>query len=209
LLSELEYGSYLVYPTRDASEIGGKARAIVDAIKIDHGNMIKVVAGKIAAEKTVPFADILGKDAVLVPMPRKAPMKAAALWPAMRICQELHAVGFGKEIAPLLHRATAVRSSRTAGLGNRPKPQEHFESFKVTKQAILGAGRITIVDDVVTLGATAIAAASRLALVYPKIPIALFAVARTRGMDQDTPNVISPYRDWIDLHGSSSNRRGD
>jgi predicted amidophosphoribosyltransferase len=206
LLSELEYGSYLVYPTRDSSDVGRNARAVVDAIKNDRGTTIKAFARKLAAENTVPFADMLGSDVVLVPVPRKAPAKAGTLWPAQRICEELLAAGFGKQIAPLIARATAVRSSRMAGLGNRPLPKEHFESFKVTKQSILGLSRITLVDDVVTKGATAIAAASRLAIAYPGVQITLFAAARTKGMDLNTPSVVSPFRGRIKFFGIASNR---
>lgn len=215
MLSSLEFGSFLVYPTRDSSKIGRDACAIVDAIKADrlanNGRpMIEVFAHRVAAAlPTTPFCGLFAADIVLVPVPRRAPLQKNALWPGMRICDELVAAGVAAKISPLVTRATAVPSSRSAGLGNRPLPATHVSSFSVASQKLLAHSSFLLVDDCVTLGSTAIGAASALDAAYPGARIALFAAARTRGFAQDVPSVVDPFLGMIDfdpMTGKASRR---
>jgi adenine/guanine phosphoribosyltransferase-like PRPP-binding protein len=52
--------------------------------------------------------------------------------------------------------------------------------------------RILLVDDVVTKGATAIAAISRLAEIYPEARISLFATILTKGLVPDIDRILDP-----------------
>ncbi len=57
--------------------------------------------------------------------------------------------------------------------------------------------QITLVDDVITQGATALAAASRVAEVFPDSEIVVFALVRTRGLVEDIASIIDPVSGWI------------
>jgi adenine/guanine phosphoribosyltransferase-like PRPP-binding protein len=52
--------------------------------------------------------------------------------------------------------------------------------------------RITIVDDVVTKGATLLAAASLLANTFPNAEIRAFALVRTTGLVPDVERIVDP-----------------
>jgi hypothetical protein len=66
---------------------------------------------------------------------------------------------------------------KSAGAATRPSPLEHFASLGPALP--VGAGRIILVDDVVTRGSTALGAAWRLLEAMPDVEVALFALART------------------------------
>jgi adenine/guanine phosphoribosyltransferase-like PRPP-binding protein len=66
-----------------------------------------------------------------------------------------------------------------------------MKSMRVMKP--LGAPeRITIVDDVVTKGATLLAAASLLADVFPDAEILAFALVRTTGLIPNVERIVDP-----------------
>jgi hypothetical protein len=57
--------------------------------------------------------------------------------------------------------------------------------------------RITVVDDVVTKGATLLAAASLLAVAFPDAEIRAFALVRTMGLIPDVDRILDPVLGWI------------
>lgn len=139
------------------------------------------------------FAPFLDPDTSLVPMPRSAPLTDGALWPSMQISQRLQVNGLGKEILPILIRSKAVRKSHAqANSKDRPSVEEHFNSFTVNLPAHTPK-KICIIDDVVTQGRTAIAAASRLQESFPDAEIRLFAMVHSK-IYYDPPEIIKdPY----------------
>ncbi len=58
--------------------------------------------------------------------------------------------------------------------------------------------RITLVDDVITQGATALAAASRIADAFPDSEIGVFALIRTRGLVDDIVSIVDPVSGWVE-----------
>lgn len=62
---------------------------------------------------------------------------------------------------------------------------------------VIRPAQITLVDDVITQGATALAAASRLAEVFPESEIGVFALVRTRGLVEDIDSIVDPVSGWI------------
>ena len=123
------------------------------------------------------FHDFLGPDVVLVPTPGSARRRPGALWTPERICTALVKHGLGERVLPCLHRHTAVPKSAVSAPKDRPKAQRHFETIGAADPE-LGVERLTIVDDVVTRGATLLGAANRLALSYPNAEIRAFALLR-------------------------------
>ncbi len=124
------------------------------------------------------------------------------LWVPRRISEALVAAGLGASVVPCVERVTAVAKSASAAPGQRPTIATHIESMQVLIQA--PAARITVIDDVVTRGATLFAAASLLASTFPLADVRAFALIRTRGLQADIEQVVDPTVGTI-----TRNRWGD
>lgn len=167
LLSEVRFGAFLVYSPRGTSDISRKSREWRDSIKFDRPPGISKTIGALrqAFDKTT-LAEVLGPEVTLVPAPKSAPLVKGALWPAARICQELIRQGLGKEILPCVRRVTAVPKSAFAAPGLRPTPQQHLDSM-AAGPVLSEPSRVTVIDDIVTKGATLLAVASHVRQCFP------------------------------------------
>ena len=112
-------------------------------------------------------------------MPRSAPFTRDALWPARMVAEALVRESLGAFVLPLLARAVAVQRSSTAAPGKRPRAAAHLRSFQVLPP-VDPPSRIVIVDDVVTSGATMLAAISAVFDAMPGLPPKGFALFRTQ-----------------------------
>jgi len=129
------------------------------------------------------------------------------LWPALRICQSLKAEGCAAAVLPCLKRVKPVTKSATAGSGQRPDPDAHYESLEVDQQAMLRPPTtITLVDDVITRGSTFLAMYQRLAEAFPQAEIRCFAVVRTMS-DVEVDPIMSPVEGLISFNGTNLQRR--
>jgi predicted amidophosphoribosyltransferase len=197
-LSEVAFGAFLAYSPRGTSEESKRSRTITYDIKADRANAIRRVVERLAKEiATHPGAHvltgILDRSAVLVPCPRSSPIVEGALWPPERIAMALQGRGLGAEVRRLLVRVTAVRSSSAAQRGERPTIQEHLETMRVVdERSIFSAQSIVIVDDVITKGATLLAAASLLKKAFPAAEIRAFALVRTMGLQPEVDRILDP-----------------
>ena len=114
-------------------------------------------------------------------------MERNVLWPSRILAEALVKEGLGRNCQPLLRRMTAVRKSSTAPPGERPDPENHYESFR-THSVTSRPHAVTVVDDVITRGATMLAAVSRLQESLAGIPVRAFAFVRTISFDSVTVN---------------------
>jgi hypothetical protein len=86
----------------------------------------------------------------------------------------------GGSVLPRLKRIKPVPKSATAGVGQRPDPDTHYESLDVDQQRVLTApDLITTINDVITRGATFLAMFQRLTEAFPQAQIQCFVVVRT------------------------------
>ena len=111
----------------------------------------------------------------------------------------------GTSVLPLLKRSIAVQKSSTAAPGKRPRAIDHLESFQVVPSA-LEPKRIVIPDDVVTRGATMLAAISAVADAIPGVQVDGFALFRTQSVG-DCAAIWSPERSRISLLSTGQSRR--
>ncbi len=187
LLSEVGYGAFLVYSPRGVSDVAKQSRDVVYAVKQDKDGIIAQAVTYLREHLSDhDVALILDSQATLIPAPRSAPFpkdSRTALWPARRVGEELLNAGFGKEIVPCLERVTPIRKSAFAARGSRPSVDEHVGSMVASALAV-ASSRLVVVDDVVTKGATLLAAASWIQRIYPRASVACFALVRTRGFDE-------------------------
>jgi hypothetical protein len=214
LLSEVPFASALVYSPRGQSEESKRSRErLRDPLKRGDVMLMQLLAERLRSfllRSVQPdiVEEFLGSDVVLVPVPRSAPLTTQdALWPARVLSEALVRGGMGERVLPCLVRAEAVSKSAFAGSGERPGPRRHYETMRVARELLDSPARITIVDDVVTKGATLIAAASRVQEAFPRSVVRAFALVRTMGLVAEIANIGEPCRGLITYDGSRADRQ--
>lgn len=190
LPSSIAFASFVAYSPRGTSGISQFSRDVTYAVKQDKflrppHEMVRAIpflAERVRARlDEYPFLKAyFGPKVVLVPAPRSSPLTKGALWPALRICEAMSAEGLGGRVETHLQRMKPVRKSAFAAPGERPGAQEHFDSVSVGRQGLLDRPTaITLVDDVVTRGATFVGLFPHLSAAFPEAVIRCFALVRT------------------------------
>ena len=200
LRSELPYAALLTYSPRGTSPISLRSQFFCYRIKSDgviDDPPVRAIERAIEALSNDACADVrefLGTGATLIPCPPSAPFpprQKPALWVPLRICEALRGAGFGSRILPCLRRVEAVPKSAFAAPGERPSPSRHMSTMTV-ESTLDPPDMITVVDDVVTKGATLLGAASLLARAFPNAEIRAFALVRTQGYVKDIERILDP-----------------
>lgn len=185
----LEFGSHFVYPSPVATAAEQNARAFLLRMKQDfispvppHERLIdRAVAQIHRAWLRGAHRPFFGPNVTLIPAPGSARQKPNTVSSPRTICEALVSAGLAARAFPCIERLTAVPKSAYAGPGGRPNAQQHFDSMRV-RRGLDDFEHIVVLDDIVTRGATLIAAAARLAEAYPRASIRAFAIARTKPM---------------------------
>ncbi len=210
--SSLVFASLLQYAPRGHSQPSMRSRDVTYKIKQDGFvggfRIIDFAAGRLAQETvTHPFlSDYFNPSVTLVPIPRSSPLVSpGALWPSLRICQAILAQGLAAHVVPCLVRTYAVQKSSTARAGQRPRPDEHYDSVRVGRKKRRAPKAITLVDDVVTRGASFVGVVPRLQEAFPRIEIRCFAVVRTISLGE-IDRILDPVEGTISYDGSKFRR---
>lgn len=128
------------------------------------------------------FPTYFGSEVVLVPAPGHAP-RARDGKPrstTVELVRSMEAEGLGRRREWLRRREKVPKSAWSPGY--RPTEEHHHATIALSAPPDLGlhpVDRITVVDDVITSGATLHACARRLAGAFPAAAIAAFAIVRT------------------------------
>ena len=140
--------------------------------------------------------ELFSRDGFFVPVPGHAPRLERArhqLWSMRRFCEALSTARFGAGVVPLLERTTAVPAAHLLPAGElRPNARRHFDTIRVVGGLIERPGRLVLVDDVLTRGATMLGCASRLREMFPDVPVSGFCLARARSEPCELQTPISP-----------------
>ena len=191
LLSELRFGSFLVYSPRGTSPVSVGSRKYCYAVKAGHSEALARVIDRLVTDfSSTGLSAVLGPDVTLVPAPRSSVLVAGGLWPTRLIADALVAARLGSSVLPALTRTTAVPKSSFQARGERPNAKLHYETIAV--ELGLATSRITIVDDVLTKGNTLLGAATRLTEGFPNADIAAFGLIRTMGLIPDVTSIVEP-----------------
>lgn len=183
LLSKVAFGALLAYSPRGASPTSIRSRGVRTDLKSVRPQLVpRVTDVLVQAVAGGRLGAFFGEDVVLVPAPRSAPLESGWLWPANTLCQAIVAAGLAAEVRPCIRRRQPVPKSAFARSGERPSVQTHLDSMEVDLPDLLSARRVTVVDDVVTKGATLLACASLAKAAFPSSEVRAFAVLRTRGL---------------------------
>lgn len=192
LLSEVPFGSYLVYSPKGQSEVSQRSRQVRNAVKSGRDVTLRSIVDRLVTDFSASgLSAVLGPDVTLVPCPRSSPLVEGALWPGRLIAEELVRAGLGKQVLLLLDRVEAVPKSSFQARGDRPNARRHYDTMRATAD-FAATSRITVVDDFVTKGNTLLGAASRLAEVCSAAAIAAFALVRTKGLQPEVADLVEP-----------------
>jgi hypothetical protein len=231
LRSEIPYASLLAYTPRSKTPAGTHAQRFVhelkrDAARIGDDTTARFVARRLREElgrEAVALASLFDRTWVAVPVPRSSLTRDDALWPADRIATALLGEGIVRSTQPILRRAVPVLKSATAESKDRPTAARHYASMTVALSdssaahaesalpavicAELGpCPKLLLVDDVITRGATMLAASSVLLDAIPDAIVMAFAVVRTNSDPPELP-LLAPVKGSIRLRGEATYRR--
>ncbi len=185
MLSKLEFATALVYCPRGISEKAKLSKTVCGHLKNGNVKVTSQVCDLMLNHNYPQLTNFINGNVAIVPMPRSAPLSIGALWPSKIIADELVNKGLGGAVFPILNRTTAVpKSSLQTSAKARPTCKIHFDSFTVTP-TIIPYDTIVLVDDVLTLGRTSMAAAQKIKDAYPDYNVKVFTIMRTRGFEDN------------------------
>lgn len=169
----------LIYSPRGNSANAQKSRRLAGACKNGEFPFALKIADKIEELDAGNYF----KSSVLVPIPRSTPLLAGAVFPAKTLAEGLLKYGFGNNLQTILKRTQPItKSSNNFSAETRNTVQTHLDSMTV-KPVLITEPTIILIDDILTLGRTAMASAMKLQHVYPDKEIKIFCPFRTRSWD--------------------------
>ncbi|WP_348540163.1 hypothetical protein [Ruegeria sp. HKCCE4148] len=191
MLSEYPYATFANYSPRGMSKTSIRSRRICGKIKAGSVSQIEKALPHLKKPEAEVLKPFLNPDVTLVPVPRSAPLTEGALWPSKVLAEVLAENGYGRDVSSLIERVTAVRKSSSSPASERPLIDEHKSSMRVNSDLIY-PDKVTLIDDVLTMGRTTFACASLLQEAMPNTEIRIFAMIRTQGMVEDIETVLDP-----------------
>ncbi|HFI4797914.1 phosphoribosyltransferase [Elizabethkingia anophelis] len=183
-----EYLTFLRYSPRGTSEKAKQSRLYLGKCK---NGALEFNQNLVKAIKSANISDYFD-GATLVPVPRSTLTLPESFLPTEVIANVLVDNRIGNSVSLCLNRIKPIpKSSGQYNAGERNSVQTHLDSLDVTS-LIIPEDKIIIVDDVLTLGRTAMAAAIKLKKAYPDKEIKIFSPFRTRGFHDD--NVLTDIK---------------
>jgi len=156
---------------------------LVMDLKFSDPERIKSIASWMASDHGRDlFPTYFGSGVALVPAPGHAPRVKGGepRSTTIELVRSMESEGLGRR-REWLHRLEKVPKSAWSR-GDRPTEKRHYSTIDLSAPPVLGldpVDRITVVDDVITSGATLHACVRRLAEAFPSARVEAFAVVRT------------------------------
>jgi hypothetical protein len=219
ILRELPFGSLFAYSPKGSSAIAKQSQRLCHELKRDgftrppsgdpatSRSVMRWLAERIVERRgRLPFADYFSADVTLVPMPTHARQKENSLWVPMRICEELCRAGLAGSVSACLIRKIAVPKAAQSRPEARPTVDQHLSSMTL-ERGIEPLEDLLLVDDVVTRGATLMAASLKIREAFPLARVRAFAVLRTFSDSSTFTAIDAPVAGTIHLYESGKTHR--
>jgi len=216
---ELEFASLFAYSPRGESDAARRSKLLCYELKRggfthprNRDPQAEQPVARWIAERLLerrqkpPFGGFFGADVTLVPMPTHAKRQDDSLWVPMNLCEEFCRAGLAGAISPCIVRTTAVPKAARSDSDKRPTVQQHLDSMSLDR-TIEVFDDVLLVDDVVTRGATLMAASIRVLEAFPRARVRAFAVVRTISDDEDLRSIDDPRLGIIKLYESGRTHR--
>ena len=207
MIGALPFGSCYVYSPRGRNSASCCSRRLRARLKALDEPWIEKYVARVRHQVVEQglFSGLFDSRAMLVPVPRSAPMRNVEVWVARRLALALQQAGLGAGVWMGLQRRYAIRKSATAPDGERPSVAQQFESLTLGT-SLAAVDRVLLVDDVVTKGRTLLAAALRVREVFPTAEVRAFALVRTMGLVKDVAQLVEPCEGEIRWHAGDALR---
>lgn len=184
-----DFMTLLVYSPRGISANAQKSRRFAGACKNGEISFAEKVANKI---KDLGAEDYFS-NSILIPIPRSTPLVVGAVFPAKILAESLLEKGLGNAVYPCLKRIKPInKSSNNFYAETRNSVPTHLESIEV-EPLLISEPTIILIDDIFTLGRTAMASAIKLQQAYPDKEIKIFCPFRTRSKEDKNILVSLEY----------------
>lgn len=189
-----EFMTLLVYSPRGISENAQFSRVLAGSCK----NGEPRFAANVALKLRELNAESYFLNSALIPIPRSTPLVPGAVFPSRILAETLVNNNLGNTVHSCLKRTQPInKSSNNFSAQTRNTVPTHLGSLEV-EPIIIPEPTLILIDDIFTLGRTAMASAMKLQAVYPDKEIKIFCPFRTRGME-DRNLLISLEKGTIDL----------
>ena len=200
----VRFGSLLVYRPgplhRNDNQATIQARDVaVDGLKHGRRDFPVRIAGYIFRRwQEGLFQDFLGPDVVILPVPGHAPLRVSdrRVWPIRDLATKMEEYSLGRQ-RNWLRRTVPVQKSAFAPPSGRPMSSDHYSTIELRRETPLlrPPARITVLDDVVTTGATLHACVRRVRDVFADAQVLAFAVVCTLRNVSQVDNPVDPVED--------------
>ncbi len=188
---ELQFASFANFSSRGQNEESRKSRSLCGQVKAGNSGTLESLAVALAGNRADEIRGYISRDRYLVPIPGSGKTSAENLWAPKLICEALTSTGIGAGCLPILKRVTGVPKSAFAKPGERPPPSQHFETMAADVDLTTPLN-LTLVDDVLTKGSTAIGAALRIKQELPNADILVFSVFKTCNFLAEIEQCVDP-----------------
>jgi hypothetical protein len=204
---DLQFATGYVYSPTGDSDVSQRSRLMCARVKNGSRKWLKCYVARIHQDFTDRrmFSEFFREHTLLVPVPQCLLPTVPSLWVARRLAYTLQEAGLGQDVWSGLRRITSVEKSSYAWRWQRPTVQQHYQSFAVIPSP-RAPSDIVLIDDVITKGRTAVAAAIRLHEAFPAATIRVFALVRTMGLVMDVSRLFDPCEGSIHWNGKDVQR---
>lgn len=174
-----EFMTLLTFSPRGKSKNAELSKNLAGACKNGDVMLAEKIADKIKELNEENYFN----DSVLIPVPRSTPLVLGAVFPAKILAEQLVKKGLGNYVYCGLKRSRPItKSSNNFSAESRNTVPTHLQSL-IVDSLLITEPTLIIIDDIFTLGRTAMASAMKLQEAFPDKEIKVFCPFRTRSFE--------------------------